>query len=551
MPADQYGADVTSASVFLGASGADRVTLAAGFEDVGGSPQLMRQMVEAVVDSYALSLEVDEAGRQQLRGSIRGRDQAALLLERPYHKRFIRAPARATVLQAPAGTIPEKPLTGEQPDEIGVFRAQTVAAQVCRWIGKTLSWQAPDYELHEDFDANGRALDSLQRLAEPWQQVPPFRTDVYLLGETVVVRQRPVSPVAEWAFTVRDARISRLTLAKQQLKPYGRVVLEGKTVAFAGANRGRDGGRGQGVLVAGDVTVSTTSETRNAAQRVISRVEEATTYRMPDRILKKVVKRTYDATKLLTEEETTQDWESSIYDERGPINQPRLFRTDKVISGIAKGDRTKVLRPLKREELLYQYDSNRFLKVQTTTRSELNIRQGGLVEKEKLVRTLTDDKAGMVRETLETFKISKKDKQFYLASVDEKVNAGSRPGGYAARGPVGGAASQQQPLRLEQVISTAADAVDVTYRNPHLDLTALEQLMTLFEAASQRWEWEVSFTGVGMPWLARGTVLQLTDLVGPDDVPIALPPLTVTEVTRDVDEEAARYTQQVRAVGLV
>lgn len=532
-PADEWEAEASTSAVYVSASPADRVTLRAGFVDASGVAHTATLIDQGVVDEYWL-----EMTPEGVRSRLRGRDPMAAALDRMFRKRYRRWPPAGAVSQAEAGAAP----TGEQGEAVGRFMASEVAREAVAWAGLELAWQAPDYELREDFEAAGRVIDVLQRLVEPWSQPEPFRVDVFVQGRRVVVRQRSLSPTPDPqnVLSVRDARLRSWQMVKRRPLKFGRVRLEGMRLG-PGVSEAQAEAPARGFVV--EVTESTQYD---AGGELVARVVEETTLRVPERVAVQVLRRTYDAGGLVSEEVVDNDWSEPALDARGAVEAPVLLGSTKTISGYEP--ESKIWRVLRQELTGYQYDAERRLRVETTRRLELDAEANAMVERERVVRGLGDHGGDLVRETTEIYQRDEETGQLTLQQRDQRLTGGLRPGG-PPKGRLGAVGAA--PLVVERVFSTDADAQDVTYANPHLGSAELERIMAQYAAAHGRREVEIRVVGVTMPWLLRGSVLQFSGLRredGQTEIPLA--PALVHDVEVEVDEsgEAPASLSVVRCV---
>jgi hypothetical protein len=79
----------------------------------------------------------------------------------------------------------------------------------------------------------------------------------------------------------------------------------------------------------------------------------------------------------------------------------------------------------------------------------------------------------------------------------------------------------------------------VNYSNPNLTEDDLRHILAQYQWASGKWQYELSFEAVAMPWLRKGSVLQLTGLLDADGTAIPLGPAIVEELRGSYDESSA------------
>ena len=298
VPADGYRATAVNSDVFIAASESDQITLEAGLRDPSDplAPAQTVRHIEGNVDEWELTVTPNEITTR-----IRGRDKIFELLDRQFNKLFLK----------------ETPEEGEEPDTdfvVGAFLASEIARDVVESAGLSLSWQARDYELLEDFQATGRAFDILRQLVNPWSLTEQFRVDIFVQGTTVFCRERIEFPVADYIFTAKDTRILRIIIRKRFVKKVGKVTLLGKLEP-----RGletAEGFLGAIIFSSSELVESKTQETFTANGAPDTTIIITRTFRMPDRILLRYTKTVFKATgtsglELTSEEVTVNEFEDS------------------------------------------------------------------------------------------------------------------------------------------------------------------------------------------------------------------------------------------------
>lgn len=93
---------------------------------------------------------------------------------------------------------------------------------------------------------------------------------------------------------------------------------------------------------------------------------------------------------------------------------------------------------------------------------------------------------------------------------------------------------------VQRVIDPDPTAQPVDLSDSNLDQETLDLIAEQVAACSGLWQWEVRFTGPGIPWLRKGDILELTDYVDDTGTPIPIPPLLVRDLKQDYDEAGAR-----------
>lgn len=540
LPADGFTAELDNSAFFLASAEGDRVVLSAGFRDPAvplDPPQTIRS-IDGIVDEWEIEVTPDG-----ITGSIRGRDKVAELLDRQFDKLF----------------LIEQPDEGEDPGvdfAVGSFLASDIAREVAAAAGLDLAYQCRDYELLEDFQATGRSFDIIKRLVAPWSQVTRFRVDIFVQGNVLFCRQRVETLVPDFTFTVKDARISRLTIRKRQQPKFATVTLFGKL-----APRGleEETGIGGGIVIkSGEVEEVEVGETFDAAGNPRERVVTTKIFRMPDRIEISYLKQTFDVSsvtsKLTAEVRVTKEYEDSRYIRAGPTNQPKLLRECLDVFGIDPDDTTKTFQQLKQVDKLWGYDEFGFQNIETQKTSKLDLGEGTFSETKRIIRTQREIEHLKTEVVQETYDVDETG-ELTLREIDTTIQAGLRPHGI--RPPrsfsSGGLSSDSTPLeqiQLVETISTDPKARDFRFSNRNLDADDLEFIMNQFRTASGNFEYEIILEFMHMPFLRKGNILSLTGLFAEDGVtPIPLDPALVIEHMLEFDEssESSQMVSNLRA----
>jgi hypothetical protein len=241
------------------------------------------------------------------------------------------------------------------------------------------------------------------------------------------------------------------------------------------------------------------------------------------------------------------------------LNDQHVVRTEIVYVGstdpTALFDFVEIARQTLFEDTGYVRDACGFLSMQTTVESVAvaaatggapaekpkNLILGSVVKQWRVV--------GPERVELRTTRYTSNGERFTPTGSDTLVAGGFPPDG-PGRSGAGGIGSAETIVQTA-TISTEPTAQPLDFSTP-LTLDDLNFILTLLAASDNLWEWEAQFSGVAMPWLQTGLVLQFSGLRGEDGLPIDLPPLVVTEVETvgDQSRQEASLTQPtVRAFG--
>ena len=551
-PADFFDVLVPDSTLFRNASTGDRITLSMGLVDASASPQTLVHIKEGPIFEYELT-----AAPNNITGRVRGRDQIAVALDGFFKKRYRRLPIKTVTESVPLEDLDDVPTT------TGQFTALDVASEAVASTGLTLQWGVRNYELFTDFEANGRVIDTLRQLVEPWSLVDPFKVDIFVQGSVVVVRSRqfPIVQV-DYPMVLADARRSQVTIRKRRTKKVGVLTLRGQAKATTLQTNPAPGDTGiGGVLSSSTQTVEVSSETRGPDGALQTRVVMSLTFRMPDKILIRQVKSTltYDEVGIgtLSDRETIEnEWESSTYDVSGPTNSPKQKNQSVLRERIDPSDDAELFRLWEEELTGYSYDDQGFLKAETTKVRRLDLESGKLTDADLTVKTNEAIAPLLAAQITEKFTFDTDKKWWVLRNRDAQVQGGHLPGGpgRALAQTVENAATQggAQPVALTVTLSSDGDAIDVEYSNPNLTVEDLGFIASQFQAVQGLWEYEVMFGGVGMPWIRKGVTISFADFLAEDGiVVITLPPLLITEVKSKYDESKleASMTMNIRAFG--
>jgi len=533
LQADGYQAHLPDSAAFLAAVDTNAVKLSAGFTDPSTQISYTVGQLEGGIDEYILTVEGD-----RITASIKGRDHLSKMLDRRYKNLFLR----------------NQPTTPPaDPYEVGLFRASEIAKKVVEAVGLSLSWSCRDYTMLEDFDASGRPVDILLRLVEPWSQVEPFKVDLFIQGTTVFCRERTASFTADYTYNAKDARINKKTIRK--ITPWRAGTLFGKVTLY-----GRLVPKKGGVVIGQqpqppppgtpiapwESEESKLSETRDKSGLVLTQVSTVTTHRMPDKLILKVVEKTYNRQgkgaasllKLISEKITENEYETSRYDDRGPINRPKQTLQYLRSKGIHKSDKTKTFQEIAKEETEFGYDTGGYQDLTYTRRWELNLKAKQLQEHERVVKSLRDVEYLKVEQATAVYKAKGNEGEFYLSQYDCQTSAGLRPAGPRGPNPSKGAPTAgggdddvaKEAIILEQTISSDPRAVDIRYSNASMTEDDLDYIMSQFEAANGKWAYQLEIEYVAMPWLRKGNVLSISGLKAEDGTTdISLQPALVTD----------------------
>jgi len=114
----------------------------------------------------------------------------------------------------------------------------------------------------------------------------------------------------------------------------------------------------------------------------------------------------------------------------------------------------------------------------------------------------------------------------------------------------GGPEDEPDRFTLVARISSALGAEAVSYENENLDMDDLQFILAQLRATSGLWQVELSFVGVNIPWVRRGSIVQFTGVVDGAGDPLPLPPALLQTLTLTYDEGATppAFTKDMRAL---
>lgn len=492
MPADSFNAELSSSDTFETAVAKEAASLKAGFDGVN-YPQL-----DGFIDSY--SLKITPRG---FTANASGRDKISRLLDRRVRYLY----AKIT----PSPTPTEVDVV-----RVGTFYASEIARELVAAVGLTLSWECRDYTLKTDYSAVGRVIDILQDLVSPWSQVEMLKVDIWSRGGTVFARSRPSSFSADniWDFSVNptDARIGEISVGKKKLPFIGRVVLHGMDTG-AGSN-------GVAVIQPYEVEVVRATEVKDALGKVTSRTITTERFRYPDEITLSRHSITWVSNGSVLdkdkEEYTDLDYKQPpLYDADGRrLNPPLLLNeTTRIWGNVASRKGPYRWEQISSHKKHLGYDSTERLRQSDEEIHEWNESKKVLEPKSKVIKEYSEAAFGMVEEVTSTYGYDSKKGDWTIESTVTQMNSGHLPQ-FGLSSSIGSAGSTDSKgvTELKFTISTDPYAEDISYSNPHLDLGDLHYILEQFKQVSGKWEYAISFTGVAMPWLLKGSTFQLVNI---------------------------------------
>lgn len=548
LPADAF--EVKRAGLDWFKSPPASVTLKVGYDD-----QEMTQLKAGMVDEMSLSLNPDS-----IETTITGRDRVGDLVDKHVYMIFY--------LVRPEPEQQPKDLFNNSIDySVGEYTVRQIAAEVVAKAGLSLHWETLDWPMLKEgistqFEAFGPAMQAINSLLGPIQQTDMYKTDVFADGNTIYVKRRrgiDQGP-AEYSYVYTDARLSQIQVTKRRLKGTRLVTVEdydddaatkddcGKIVEtteivesvvtlMGGAHDQRVITRSQTV---GGVQVKTQRDTYLYPHFLnASGAGAGTTGKVGGLVTSSYVEYAYDIApgarapdgrcaegrKLLSQRTITYQYVITIF--------PRLLSQEKHVSTISLIEQT----------ITYHYkgETGNESTAQTTSNVTFDPTTHKVLKEETNTTTTT--------------KITKE-----LSSVRMEINSGTEGsqsfssvtvlgGGMIDTSPVpkirnvesGGKGFSGYSLPGIDVSSSTNKTVDITSLGLPKDLS--KKIANEILSQEGKWEYTLSLTYRTMPWIRKGTLLQLTGLIddgegGTFDLSTELPVFLVTENSVDYIEDS-------------
>lgn len=509
LPADEFRAQMMTAATFLGATPNETAMLTIG---VDGNQVTA---LDGVIDRYILVIE-----NEKVLSAASGRDNASKLLDRRFKKLYTMG-----IPQTDPGI----------PFIVGTFKASFVAKEAIESTGLQLSWQCPDYDLKEDFIAQERIVDTLRRLIEPWVVTDRFKTDIFVRGTLVTIRQRPDTFVAEETFAVASLRSHRITVEKERLPLIGKITILGELHD----PQSEDGFGGLSILNVGTIERVTLEQTFNPNGSLKSVEARTQTVLIPEEtvIAEEIEMKAMDGVGLKTvkKEFVEMDLNAGVYDAAGRrLNQVVKHRERRIIHAlpidkVGQPDFGETLELFEQVQIDLKYDADGLEVLNDKTLSRVT--GGALKPVERLIRRLDDTSPGLVKEITDTYEVDEKTGTLFLKTTRVVENQGQRPGFLLNSQAVSTTQVGRRavPRKLEEVVSTDPTAQDVQVSNPHLDLVLMQKVLDQIKATSGIWQTEIRIEQVAMPWISKGVILLITGLLDADGNAVTLQPALVVK----------------------
>jgi len=551
LPADGFSIRTVGTAAFRSAGIHDQIDLSVGFRDVTtGLDYFIKQIEKGLIDSYDI-----EADTSSMVTTILGRDVISELLDRHVEVIYTTAFTNLPVAQfspdipssLPGGeteAINVRLVTTDPIHYIPVIRIQKasqIARDIAKRAGLDLVWQCRDYTMKVDFNGVGKALELIRQLVEPWNILEVLKTDIFVQGTTIFVRQRQLSPSADYTFTIPDARIKALTVTRHPHPVFGRVTLEGSESASGmTTSLNVSGGEDRDSTTTEVVRVVKTFDPNTGQLLSVTTITE-TKRGVDGALLEYLEESVSPAGSLVKRERRTNKWDDISYGPNGAINQPKPLGSLIVIESIYRKTFLfgvgNVFDVTEKQILSYAYDTNNYLEIQSLDKYSLDKKTETLVLSQREIKRYVELNPTRTMETTTQWDISKKTGLLTLVSVDSHTSQGKRPGGpqppFSVFVPADAApTNQRRVVRLVKVITdikTNPRAVDISYSNANLSSDDLQFLFNQINSVNGGWLYEINLTCLSIPWLRKGSVIQLNNFVVEDGVTtFALLPALIT-----------------------
>lgn len=545
-PADAVEAVFPGGAVFRQAAHLQPFTFETGYLDPETGDPMSIENLQGYATEFRLDVTPDG-----LTTGIWAMDGMRKLLERNYRMLFLRATPSITEPDERTGA----PAVGGIPFLVGDWWAAAIAARICDDYDLKCQWQAPNYLLQTDFSGVGRPFDLLRQLVEPFQSVPAFAVDIFCVADTVYVRARAgaLTADANCTLSVHDARISRLSIRKWRGPVYGKISLLGMYGPW------RSGGM-LGTPTVYDYDESSTVTTMDEHGYVTGQAIRRTTYRAPLKLVvvereQKYARNTLTlALELVEETVTTNAYEDIVFRGGQPNHPQQLSQTKSSSANVKFASGGTYWAEKSREVTSYGYDALGYQEAVTSKKLELNTRLNVMDIVEVQVKTLRQTSQLETEQATSTYKPDRSTGALALQGIDTQRSAGLMPAGPKPPMPVtagsGDPNAGKEQISLDHWNDTADPAaIDVHYSNIHMTADDLQRILNQYCWASGKWQYELSFDAVAMPWLRKGAILQLSGLLDADGTAIPLGPAIVEDLRLTYDESTDRpaMTSQVLA----
>ncbi len=533
LPSDEFTARMASTATFRGAAPGEAVKLKIGLDGKTVT------VLDGAIDRYTLVVEED-----RIVSAANGRDNASRVLDHQFKKLY----------------------TNAKPDAdlgfdfiVGKFKASFIAKEAVESTGMSLSWECPDYELKENFTASGRIIDTVRRLIAPWVVTERFKTDIFVRGTVVFVRQRAEAPTAEKSFTLKELR-GTLTTQKERLPLVGKVTILGELhdpggdAPFGGLTIGRVGTR----------TRTKTARTFNPNGSLKSVEVKEQTVRIPEETV--IAEKNEESIpggfglRRVKKQFISMEFTQGIYNSLGQRVNPMIKTHERWITFSLPEDKSgqqdlgETLKLTQQKEIDFEYDDDGLETLRDETVLEPDD-SGNLVPITRVVQRKDDTSPGVVKEITDVYEVvvtEKKDAQgvvigtemgeLFLRSTVVQENPGQRPGFLLSAPTISTQQVERRgiPRKLESVVSNDPKAVDVSLNFPHLNEAQMQKVLDQLAQQSGVWRTTIRIRQAAHPLIRKGMILQITGINDADGNDIPLQAALVVEQTFIYDEASDR-----------
>lgn len=597
--ADQFQAEVLTSEFYKNRDKDDTSDILIGIEKSDGSPELVSVVQGGTIDEYELT-----AVPENIKGRARGRDAAAGAVDATFDITYVSAPdpltlqqeqeRRAELIAASQRLFPDIPIIDGVTFPlrlVGQWRASSIAADLAGRVGLTLSWEAPDYFMREDFQVSGSVAAAVQQLVAPFSYFEPSKIDVWVDGKTLIVRQRAGLSESPRAGSQGAGSLTTLGVADPcilSLTVRAHFLGHIRTVRLTGATglRSLDPGSldWSGVVIPQIerfVVDNRVNWVGSVDEKNIRNVDgalfSATTsiFGWPPGVTAPPAgsSQVTAGPVELSRSVTVNTWDGPIVEDlQGNLLSTPLQTSSDTVSKELIDNLMTLTRHV---HVDFFYDSQRFLSGQVDLTEEL-INVGGvdrLRPTRMKIRTLRDTTRGKWEEVIDSFEADLSDEggntdtvppagsapligssvpaaigKWILVDHATNVGGGSRPGGPGRAG--GKNVDDQTPISFGILIDNEPVAKDVTIDNRNLLYDDLRRIADQARDASGAWEYEINMTAANMPWLKKGQMLLITGWKDEDDEDLELEEAMIFDIRTTFDQSSsqARTLTSIKAL---
>lgn len=546
MTADQWELVLNSSDPWRARSRAGGVDLSTGLINALGDEDLVKHIEAGKVDEWELTFTAD-----QLLGGMRGRDSMAYALDTAQMITYVSGgvvPPTTPSEELPAGLQPIPGVTTRLflP---GAWRASTVCRDLANRVGLTGSYQAPDYALRKDVEVNGPANAAIQQIIAPFCHFEPFKTDVWVEGKTLMVRQRQGLVESPGLLGPTPGMLNTVSVGElrtTQLKIRAHYLDFIRVLRVIGQQK-------DSRCLAIDSTADETHEAEFVQAGVRFNTVVKRHFRITDDATFKKITETYNLTTLgLETRETVEgDWEPLVFNSNCELTTSPKHLGD-VTTWEERSTDDNIMRVVKKSDMKKNYDANGFIISQeTVTYFAENTAGAHLEPATREFQTFLENGIKMWTHGVAKYSIDRDGKET-LDDFSSSPGAGLRPGG-PGRAPASTYKPGESGARWQrgEIVDNVPGAKDITITDDNLDQQGVNAVFEQGKASSGAMEYEVQFTAAQIPWVKKGMMLKITGLMYEDGVTaVDLPEFLVLDarIIHTEDSEHPSSLVQVKGV---